>query len=161
MTEKDDGQTRFPSRSQVVLHIVEVGVPRRHVATRATASTEPVMVVGPGCDAGGGKRASHMFVATFSGHCRFRSNPSRISTVGRIAVKSKNSSGSMSAKRSADHRSIRCRTVVDAASPASFQPSNAQIKTGARSVGSAVCRTWFAVWSGVVTIENGIGDASG
>src|SRR3712207_2519675 len=53
-------------------------------------------------------------------------------TFGRVAWKSKNSSGSMRAKRSAPRALPTNDTAAEAASPASFQPLNAHTRAGAR-----------------------------
>src|SRR3712207_6641604 len=53
-------------------------------------------------------------------------------TFGRVAWKSKNSSGSMRAKRSAPSDDATNSTAAEAASPASFQPLNAHTSAGAR-----------------------------
>ena len=53
-------------------------------------------------------------------------------TVGRVAWKSKNSSGSIVAKRVASSAAPTNGSAAEAASPASFQPLNAQTSAGAR-----------------------------
>ena len=55
--------------------------------------------------------------------------------MGRTAVKSKNSSGSIDATSSASKLPRMNATAAEAASPASFQPLNAHTITGLRSVG--------------------------
>ena len=62
-------------------------------------------------------------IPTF-GHTIVR-RPSLSRTCGRMVAKSVNGSGSISATAVASHRSIRVRTAVEAASPASFQPVKA------------------------------------
>ena len=52
---------------------------------------------------------------------------------GRVAWKSKNSSGSICAKRVAPSEAPKKRSAADAASPASFHPVNAQTSAGALS----------------------------
>ena len=69
------------------------------------------------------------------GHMIFRSPVSPSRTCGRIVAKSVYGSGLISASGVADQPSIRCRTALDAASAASFQPVNALRNIGFRSVG--------------------------
>src|SRR5215210_4855854 len=59
--------------------------------------------------------------------------PSTSRTVGRVAWKSTNSSGSMTAKRSAPRPAPRKVSAEEADSPASFQPLKAHTRAGARS----------------------------
>jgi len=73
----------------------------------------------------------------FAGQSMRRVVPSTSRTVGRCTWKSKNSSGSISAKRRAPHWERSVRAAVVAASPPSFQPPNAQIITGFESWGRA------------------------
>src|SRR4051795_7422457 len=61
-----------------------------------------------------------------------RVRPSTSLIFGRVAWKSKKSSGSMRAKRVADSDAPRNWSAADAASPASFQPVKAQTSAGAR-----------------------------
>src|SRR5918999_1872298 len=69
------------------------------------------------------------------GHSISRVSPSVSRTVGRTAVKSKYSSGSIEATSSASKLSRMKATAADAASPASFHPLNAHTITGLRSLG--------------------------
>ena len=64
------------------------------------------------------------------GHVIERTSPSTTFTSGRTSVKSKNSSGSMSQNAVAFQARASRSIADDAASPASFQPSNAPISTG-------------------------------
>src|SRR5829696_6459354 len=75
------------------------------------------------------------------GHEISRVSPSTRWTDGRVEVKSKNSSGSISPNGSGAQRSRSQRAAVLAASPASFHPSKAATTTGRRSVGRLVQRT--------------------
>ena len=75
------------------------------------------------------------------GHTMLRVTPLSKRTDGRIVAKSVNSSGSISARGSAFHASIRVRTAVLEASAASFQPLNAAMTAGLRSVGCDNQRT--------------------
>ena len=68
-----------------------------------------------------------------TGHCSSRVCPSTSWMRGRVAWKSKNSSGSICAKRVAPSEAPKKRSAADAASPASFHPVNAQTSAGARS----------------------------
>src|SRR5919204_1347189 len=61
-----------------------------------------------------------------------RVRPSTSLIFGRVAWKSKKSSGSMRAKRVAPSDEPRNCSAAEAASPASFQPVNAQTRAGAR-----------------------------
>ena len=61
-----------------------------------------------------------------------RVRPSTSLIFGRVAWKSKNSSGSIGAKRVAPSEAPRNWSAAEAASPASFQPLNAQTSAGAR-----------------------------
>src|SRR3712207_5609424 len=61
-----------------------------------------------------------------------RVRPSSIETFGRVAWKSKNSSGSIFAKRSAPSEAPTNDSAAEAASPASFQPLKAHTSAGAR-----------------------------
>src|SRR6266540_2778779 len=74
-----------------------------------------------------------------------RVGPSTSVTCGRVACKSKNPSGSISAKRSASQVLARYPPASDAPWPPSFQPRNAEIRTGARSVGRATTRSSSAI----------------
>ena len=73
----------------------------------------------------------------FSGHSMLRVCPSVRVIVGRLAWKSKNSSGSSWATTSASSEPATASRAVDAAAAASFQPRNAQTRTGARSFGGS------------------------
>src|SRR5215210_3816769 len=66
-----------------------------------------------------------------SGQSMRRVRPSRSRTVGRVAWKSTNSSGSIVAKRSASSAVPRKESAAVADSPASFQPLNAHTRAGA------------------------------
>src|SRR6185312_14391685 len=77
-------------------------------------------------------------VITVAGQSIVRAWPSTSRTVGRTAVKSKNSSGSIRAISTASKLSTRNPSAADADSPASFQPLNAQTRTGSRSTGLSV-----------------------
>src|ERR687895_2538344 len=68
-----------------------------------------------------------------SGHSIARECPSTSRTVGRVAWKSTNSSGSITAKRSARRPAPRNVSAEVADSPASFQPLKAHTRAGARS----------------------------
>ena len=72
-----------------------------------------------------------------AGHTISRWWPSSRRTRGRVAEKSKNSSGSMWANGSAPQRSCSQRTALLLASPASFHPSKAAIRTGLVEVRAA------------------------
>src|SRR5919201_1975878 len=61
-----------------------------------------------------------------------RVRPSTSLIFGRVAWKSKKSSGSMRAKRVAESDAPRNWSAAEAASPASFQPVKAQTRAGAR-----------------------------
>ncbi len=63
--------------------------------------------------------------------------PSLSVIVGRLAWKSKNSSGSSSATTSASSEPASVSSAVEAAAAASFQPRNAQTRTGERSSGTS------------------------
>ena len=76
------------------------------------------------------------------GHTIERVMPALSRTCGRTVAKSVNSSGSISASGCAFQASIRWRTLLLAASPASFQPVNAAMIVGRCSVGWAIQRTW-------------------
>ena len=78
-----------------------------------------------------GARDARLEIST-SGHSTLRVRPSMSLIFGRVAWKSKNSSGSMRAKRVAPSDEPRNCSAADAASPASFQPVNAQTSAGAR-----------------------------
>src|SRR4051794_15966221 len=67
------------------------------------------------------------------GHSISRERPSTSLICGRVAWKSKKSSGSSWAKRVAPSDAPTNWAAADAASPASFQPLNAQIMAGARN----------------------------
>src|ERR671911_1759845 len=67
-----------------------------------------------------------------SGQSIARSPSSTSRTVGRVAWKSTNSSGSITAKRSAPSPAPRKVSADDADSPASFQPLKAHTRAGAR-----------------------------
>src|SRR5215213_10322164 len=68
-----------------------------------------------------------------SGHSITRCSPPESRTVGRVDWKSTNSSGSITAKRSAPRLAPRKVSADDADSPASFQPLKAHTSAGARS----------------------------
>src|SRR5215207_8782982 len=68
-----------------------------------------------------------------SGQSISRWRPSTRRTVGRVAWKSTNSSGSITAKRSAPSPAPRNVSAEEADSPASFQPLKAHTSAGARS----------------------------
>src|SRR5215216_2032018 len=68
-----------------------------------------------------------------SGHSISRCRPPASFTVGRVAWKSTNSSGSMTAKRCAPSPAPRNVSAEEADSPASFQPLKAHTSAGARS----------------------------
>src|SRR5829696_2380539 len=68
-----------------------------------------------------------------SGQSIARCWPSTSRTVGRVAWKSTNSSGSITAKRSAPRPAPRNVSADEADSPASFQPLKAHTSAGARS----------------------------
>ena len=67
---------------------------------------------------------------TLEGHSMRRRPSMSMRTSGRVVVKSKKTSGSMSAKGRALHCSTRWSMAVVAASPASFQPPNAAMRIG-------------------------------
>jgi hypothetical protein len=71
-----------------------------------------------------------------SGQSIFRVSPSTSDTCGRTAWKSKNPSGSISAKRAALHCLARYAAPSDAPWPPSFQPRNAAMSTGRRKLGA-------------------------
>src|ERR687892_92824 len=73
-----------------------------------------------------------------SGHSIRRVIPASSRTVGRVIWKSRNPSGSMSARGWAPHRSRRYAAAVEAASPPSFQPRKAAIRTGRSRSGRLV-----------------------
>ena len=75
------------------------------------------------------------------GQTTVRVTPSSKRMDGRIVAKSVNSSGSISASGSAFQASMSVRTAVLEASAASFQPLNAAITAGLRSVGCDNQRT--------------------
>src|SRR5215204_3942310 len=68
-----------------------------------------------------------------SGHSITRCSPPESRTVGRVDWKSTNSSGSITAKRSAPRPAPRNVSAEEADSPASFQPLKAHTSAGARS----------------------------
>ena len=71
----------------------------------------------------------------FDGQSITRVRPSTSLMVGRTAVKSKNSSGSISATSLPPKSPRISPSAAEAASPASFQPLNAHTSTGSRSCG--------------------------
>src|SRR5439155_25000599 len=73
--------------------------------------------------------------------------PPSSETCGRVDWKSKNSSASMSAKRSASQRRERYSAASDAPCAPSFQPRNAATRTGDSSSGSSVMRSASAITS--------------
>src|SRR3954449_10992417 len=78
-----------------------------------------------------GARGTRASWISNSGQSIARVRPSRNRTVGRVAWKSTNSSGSMVAKRSASSAVPRNERAALADSPASFQPLNAHTRAGA------------------------------
>src|SRR5215210_4749934 len=78
-----------------------------------------------------GARGTRASWISNSGQSMARVRPSRRRTVGRVAWKSTNSSGSMVAKRSASSAVPRKERAAVADSPASFQPLNAHTRAGA------------------------------
>src|SRR5215212_6768892 len=78
-----------------------------------------------------GARGTRASWISNSGQSISRVRPSRRRTVGRVAWKSTNSSGSMVAKRSASSAVPRKESAAVADSPASFQPLNAHTRAGA------------------------------
>jgi hypothetical protein len=96
-----------------------------------------------------GARGTRAAKISSSGQSISRVRPSTIRTFGRVAWKSKNSSGSMRAKRSAFSADpTNCR-AADAASPASFQPLNAHTSAGARSPSGRVSHSRGGIRSNV------------
>src|SRR5829696_387221 len=80
-----------------------------------------------------GARGTRASCTSMSGHSIRRWWLPDSRTVGRVDWKSTNSSGSITAKRSAPSPAPRKVSAEEADSPASFQPLNAQISAGARS----------------------------
>src|SRR3954463_168185 len=78
-----------------------------------------------------GARGTRASWTSNSGQSIARVRPSRSRTVGRVAWKSTNSSGSIVAKRSASSAVPRKERAAVADSPASFQPLNAHTRAGA------------------------------
>src|SRR3954451_17822683 len=78
-----------------------------------------------------GARGTRASWTSNSGQSISRVRPSRSRTVGRVAWKSTNSSGSIVAKRSASSAVPRKERAAVADSPASFQPLNAHTRAGA------------------------------
>ncbi|MGA9078393.1 MAG: hypothetical protein WB383_08690 [Acidimicrobiales bacterium] len=76
-----------------------------------------------------------------AGHVISRTNPSRTVSSGRASVKSKNSSGSISANGAACQALARLVTAYDAAPAASFQPSKATTTLGSVRRGRPETRT--------------------
>src|SRR5215217_4956330 len=78
-----------------------------------------------------GARGTRASWTSNSGQSMWRVRPSRSRTVGRVAWKSTNSSGSIVAKRSASSAVPRKERAAVADSPASFQPLKAHTRAGA------------------------------
>src|SRR3954451_5494036 len=78
-----------------------------------------------------GARGTRASWISNSGQSMSRVRPSRSRTVGRVAWKSTNSSGSIVAKRCASSAVPRKERAAVADSPASFQPLNAHTRAGA------------------------------
>ena len=88
-----------------------------------------------------GTRAAKISTA---GQVISRVRPSVKPICGRVAWKSKNSSGSMRAKRSAPSDAPTNVSAAEAASPASFQPLKAHDQRGgAQAVGTALPDQWL------------------
>ena len=97
--------------------------------TCASATTARCPAGARGRAARAGTRASKI---STSGQVISRMPPSVRRTCGRVAWKSKNSSGSIVAKRDASSDVPTNCSAAEAASPASFQPLKAQTRAGAR-----------------------------
>ena len=80
-----------------------------------------------------GARGTRAANTSTSGQVISRVRPSVKATRGRVAWKSKNSSGSIVAKRVAFSDAPTNCSAAEAASPASFQPLKAQTRAGARN----------------------------
>ena len=110
---------------------------RRRSARRTAAIEAPARARAPKIMSPPGVDALHNPTV---GHTIDRVIPALRRTCGRTVAKSVNSSGSISAS-GALHASMRWRTLLLAASPASFHPVNAAMMVGLCKVGSANQRT--------------------